>query len=59
MYIDLGGSQAASKNSKSSIQVIQHFLINIYQSSYFIAFLYIVNDLHTYKLYLSVSVKIF
>ena len=29
MYIDLGGSQAASKNSKSSIQVIQHFLFKM------------------------------
>ena len=42
MYIDLGGSQAASKNSKSSIQVIWHFLFKVYQSGYFITFLYIV-----------------
>ena len=46
MYIDLGGSQAASKNSKSSIQVIWHFLFKVYQSGYFITFLYIV-ELHT------------
>ena len=42
MYIDLGGSQAASKNSKSSIQVIWQFLFKVYQSGYFITFLYIV-----------------
>ena len=46
MYIDLGGSQAANKNSKSSIKVIWHFLFKVYQSGYFITFLYIF-ELHT------------